>query len=89
MEFKTYLPNCSILLWLALHFEAGGSFGQIGQTVSAAVTAAARSSAPAKTNELIINLEYFTTYYQTCGCDLMFVSVAGPKLAHSTLLATR
>eukprot|EP00966_Prymnesium_polylepis_P330491 7386133-Prymnesium_polylepis.2 len=41
MEFKDYSPNCSILLWLALHFEAGSDFAQIGSAVSAAITTAA------------------------------------------------
>jgi hypothetical protein len=48
MEFKNYLPNCSILLWLALHFEAGASIGQIGPTVSKKIE--------------LIRPDYFTTY---------------------------
>ena len=47
---SVFVDSSNILLlfyWYCV-FEAGTDFGQIGPAVSAAVTAAARSSAPAK-----------------------------------------
>jgi hypothetical protein len=50
LEPRVFLVTLTIqvLISLGTFFEAGSDFGQIGPTVSAAVTAAARSFAPAK-----------------------------------------